>query len=288
MTAQTSDRAQRIEKITKAITAWEGTRADDTMLATVLVDTLAPDTERLGGGERANVAAPELDPRISGWMDVCKTLDDVDPTWSTRYGTGDAAILAIRTLAQTAKDATARAEAAEAANMELDNARKSAEQSARDLRAENARLRAQLDAMTGEQVPYMTVLDHSKTERIPLYRHPAPSARVVKQLREMVQSMYDTFYADNGVPIEVMDDAEGMLLQISNMVSGLQRKAPAARVVGACVVREDGTYSLWACSTHQSQSECEDGARHYASNFGGVTHLALLGPALTPNADGAK
>ena len=91
------------------------------------------------------------------------------------------------------EEAIARAEAAERANTELDNARKSAEQSARDLRAENAQLRAQLDAMTGEQVPVIDVFCKNNVcmfgsstfpSTLPdgvhtLYRHPTPAARVV-------------------------------------------------------------------------------------------------------------
>ena len=80
--------------------------------------------------------------------------------------------------------------------MELDNARKSAEQSARDLRAENAQLRAQLDAMTGEQVPVIDVFCKNNVcmfgsstfpSTLPdgvhtLYRHPSPAARVVGEM----------------------------------------------------------------------------------------------------------
>lgn len=92
-----------------------------------------------------------------------------------------------------------RVETAEAANTELDNARKSAEQSARDLRAMRDKLRAELDAIKGAQVPYrwavvdkegmsftFTSLEKAQAWAIgdrggvvPLYTHPAPALPVV-------------------------------------------------------------------------------------------------------------
>ena len=174
--------------------------------------------EELGARE-ANVAATEIDPRIVGWMDVCKTLDDVDPTWSTRYNSTDAAIMTIRHLseslnacraqqrenAETIKALTERVAEFDRANAELDNARKSAEQSARDLRDNNTTLRAELDAIKGAQrdpVAWMIVRtlksgtkrtelandpaaveyandDLTVTEITPLYEHPAPALPVV-------------------------------------------------------------------------------------------------------------
>ena len=245
MTAQTSDRAQRIEKITKAITAWEGTRADDTMLATVLVDTLAPDTERLGGGEREVHECRKCGTMTeAGQVHPCPS--EHGSVWNAMRHYFDVAfqrgneIMELReqlnTLAQTAKDATARAEAAEAANMELDKERRSSDQSARDLRAENARLRAKLDAMTGEQVPYMVHVN-ALGQQIQLYRHPSP----------------------------------------------------AARVVGACVVDANGDVTTEWMTGRLTIAECVEAAERNAyATKRNVHKLAIVGPALTPNADGAK
>jgi hypothetical protein len=96
VTAPTQPPDPRVERIAKALAANKLSLITSVALARVLVEEL--------GGRDANVAATEIDPRIVGWMDVCKTLDDVDPTWSTRYNSTDAAIMAIRELHQTAKD----------------------------------------------------------------------------------------------------------------------------------------------------------------------------------------
>lgn len=306
MTAPTSDRAQRAEKVEKigqALVAYfTGTRSYVT-LAEVLVDTLAPDTERLGGGERESVKdwafCPECGCRESwtisrGGERECKKckqtwFPDIDYSDAVSDNltvanahrefvlavenvmehelnigvpTKEACVAAIRTLAQTAKDATARAEATEAANMELDKERRSCDQSARDLRAENARLRAQLDAMTGEQKPWAYDVKGWGIFRC------KDEQTLEKELQHAAKMTYRTDFQ----PIPLY-----------------RHPSPAARVVGACVVDEHGVVTTEWMTGRLTIAECVEAAERNAyATKRNVYKLATVGPALTPNADGAK
>lgn len=277
MTAPTSDRAQRIERIASALDSFDNpfhgpNAAHD--LATVLVDTLAPDTERLGGGERE--VPPDTSIQFQAWSGVVDALSAIDGNWSVGGAAIDRAPAFIRTLAQTAKDATARAEAAERANIELDNARQSAEQSARDLRAENVHLRTQLDAMTGEQPSVKFVGYYGVT--ITVTHH---------------KNGYSAKWGQDGERVGcTVDD----LVRIWPMASehraaleALRHPSPAARVVGACVVSENPNHCTMLWTLDADQQNKEQAAASYAKYNGGTAYrLVAVGPALTPNADGAK
>lgn len=223
MTTPTQPPDPRVERIAKALAANKLSLITSVALARVLVEEL--------GGREGSEPVETADPRISGWMEVCIEIFKLFPTMHTdmrqipvhsrqaaairqlaaQQRENAETINALRERAETAEGAMhkepyrairaleCRVETAEAANTELDNARKSAEQSARDLRENNATLRAGLDAIKGAQVPYrwtvvvkdrmsftFTSLESAQTwangeggEVVPLYRHPAPALPVV-------------------------------------------------------------------------------------------------------------
>ncbi len=192
MTAPTQPPDPRVQRIASAMGTWQHTPGDQSHvdLARVLV-------EELGGREGDG----------ADWHLTCDAARLADPKWCVRPGSLDECMAALietlaaqqRENAETIKALEGRVETAEAANTELDHARKSAEQSARDLRENNATLRAELDAIKGAQVPYrwtvvvkdrmsftFTSLGSAQTwangeggEVIPLYRHHAPAPPVV-------------------------------------------------------------------------------------------------------------
>jgi hypothetical protein len=201
VTAPTQPPDPRVQRIADAAREWGdgyGTASHEAF-ARVLV-------EELGGREGDKPVAPSFPVE---WRFVLSVLDDIMPGWANGY-MASGAIRAIaeernacraqqRENAETIQALRERVETAEAANTELDNARKSAEQSARDLRENNATLRAELDAIKGAQVPYrwtvvsedrlsftFTSVESAQTwakneggEVIPLYRHHAPALPVV-------------------------------------------------------------------------------------------------------------
>ena len=319
MTAPTSDRAQRARK-----TLGNGlhellNKRESPMNVAFYIDALI--TERLGGGER-EYATAETDARIDGWNKVCNALANAYPQMHDELQhikVHARPAHAIRTLAQTVKDATARAEAAEAANMELDKERRSSDQSVRDLRAENARLRAQIDAMTGEQVPVAydvkgwgifrnsdpDVLERERWkarqviagpfEPKPLYEHPSPAARVVEWDRI-------AHFAPDGKYIgTVAKDDQGS-------VFSLFRKCPERAVFRRMYVGEVVGPALTPNADGQTArvdevSDTANGLRHVArgpnSPQGAVAYGRTAKDATqlldtirqhksTPNADGAK
>ena len=192
MTAPTQPPDPRVQRIADALDVWSDTVGYEShrRLARVLVEELG------GREERKQRTFDEMPP---DWKDVVRALDEGMPTWKEQGTAGNAIRAQQRENVETIKALEGRVETAEAANTELDNARKSAEQSARDLRENNATLRAELDAIKGAQVPYrwtvvvkdrmsftFTSLGSAQTwangeggEVIPLYRHHAPALPVV-------------------------------------------------------------------------------------------------------------
>ena len=223
MTAPTQPPDPRVQRIADALDVWSDTVGYEShrRLARVLV-------EELGGRERETVQYQYLgepaerptdgitlqNGEVITWRDKQWHLWDAGYTRTAWYlsdliqcvtfccSDNDLrALLALqqRENAETIKALKERVETAEAANTELDNARKSAEQSARNLRENNATLRAELDAIKGAQVPYrwtvvsedrlsftFTSVESAQTwakneggEVIPLFTHPAPALPVV-------------------------------------------------------------------------------------------------------------
>lgn len=137
MTAPAQPPDPRVQRIASAMGTWQHTPGDQSHvdLARVLVEEL--------GGREASVQG-DGKPRTI-WRQVMDALEV--------ESNGDAVKKALALRAQQRENAETiaalkeRVEMAEAANTELDNARKSAEQSARDLRENNATLRAELDAI---------------------------------------------------------------------------------------------------------------------------------------------
>ncbi len=247
MTAPTQPPDPRVQRIASAMGTWQHTPGDQSHvdLARVLV-------EELGGREGDG----------ADWHLTCDAARLADPKWCVRPGSLDECMAALietlaaqqRENAETIKALEGRVETAEAANTELDHARKSAEQSARDLRENNATLRAELDAIKGAQVPYrwtvvvkdrmsftFTSLGSAQTwangeggEVIPLYRHPAPALPAKGDGCEFclgakggVEGNGNRF---NG--ILVCDYCTALLLDA--------KKSPALPVVGACVMNDKG------------------------------------------------
>lgn len=199
MTAPTQPPDPRVQRIASAMGTWQHTPGDQSHvdLARVLV-------EELGGREVVKFATAEYDMRIDGWNKVCQALWSAYPNMDAAMQAApvhDRPALAIHQLAESLNACRAqqrenaetiaalkeRVEMAEAANTELDNARKSAEQSARDLRENNATLRAELDAIKGAQPRFGSFRDgilsihgtFKNDDRFDIYRHPAPAQPVV-------------------------------------------------------------------------------------------------------------
>ena len=136
MTTPTQPPDPRVERIAKALAANKLSLITSVALARVLV-------EELGGRERETVKRYD-EPRtiwrqVMDALEVESNADAVQKALTLRAQQ--------RENAETIKVLKERVETAEAANTALDNARKSAEQSARDLRENNATLRAELDAI---------------------------------------------------------------------------------------------------------------------------------------------
>lgn len=136
--------------------------------------------------------------------------------------------------ADTIKALKERAETAEAANTELDNARKSAEQSARDLRENNATLRAELDAIKGAQQPVISIVCKDNVCQ----------------------------FGGSSFPSMLADGVHMLYLH----------PAPALSVVGACVVRDNGAIGTYTLLSFRGQVECEDNALIDAKHGGGKAY----------------
>lgn len=227
MTAPTQPPDPRVQRIADALTIWKYTVATDQAdqkFARVLVEEL--------GGREASVQG-DGKPRTI-WRQVMDALEV--------ESNGDAVKKALTLRAQQRENAETiaalkeRVEMAEAANTELDNARKSAEQSARDLRENNATLRAELDAINTKTehdqalmdtqakliVDLETELDAIKGAQVP-YRW----AVVDKE------GMSFTFTSLEKAQAWAIGDRGGVVPLYTH-------PAPALPVVGACVVNDKG------------------------------------------------
>ena len=138
MTAPTQPPDPRVERIAKALAANKLSLITSVALARVLVEELG------GREERKQRTFDEMPP---DWKDVVRALDEGMPTWKEQGTAGNAIRAQQRENVETIQALRERAEVAERATAELDAQRKSAEQSARDLRENNATLRAELDAI---------------------------------------------------------------------------------------------------------------------------------------------
>ena len=198
VTTPTQPPDPRVQRIADALDVWSDTVGYEShrRLARVLVEELG------GREERKQRTFDEMPP---DWKDVVRALDEGMPTWKEQGTAGNAIRAQQRENVETIQALRERAEVAERATAELDAQRKSAEQSARDLRENNATLRAELDAIKGTQrdpVAWMIVRtlksgtkrtelandpaaveyandDLTVTEITPLYEHPAPALPVV-------------------------------------------------------------------------------------------------------------
>lgn len=213
MTAPTQPPDPRVSKVADAVKEWKYAKVShesDKQLARVLVEELGGrevETPRAWVEDAWNTVAQAIQAIDKDAFDPSGKRGEVAANWINRIAASLAGCQSQqRENAETIQALRERVETAEAANTELDNARKSAEQSARDLRAENARLRAKLDAMTVEQVPVAydvkgwgifrnsdpDVLEREwwKARQViagpfkpkPLYEHPSPAARVVGEM----------------------------------------------------------------------------------------------------------
>lgn len=243
------------------------------------LETLAAQAQPSGkAGEldtRARVLVEELGAREESYEDrkdaeadahFCKhvidTLREVSPEWESRFfdekelSMGECAAEEIRTIvaqqrenAETIAALKERVSEFEYANKMLDNARKSAEQSARDLRENNATLRAELDAIKGAQPPVRWML-----------------------LRDGdFISTYDT---------ELEAYASQQRWRNSTVHALFTHPAPALPVVGACVVK-DGKLITWTSESDFPQERREVHARNYAHWHGGEPHYLHLGAPLS-------
>ena len=227
--------------------------------------------QELGGREGDKPVAPSFPVE---WRFVLSVLDDIMPGWANGY-MASGAIRAIaeerdacraqqRENAETNKALKERVETAERANTELDNARKSAEQSARDLRAERDTLRAELDAIKGAQVP----TDPPK-EFCEYVEREMPTGTLIGTPAWWSKKLWCAARI--------------------HMRSALRHPAPAlpaARVVGACV-EFDKYLMVWTANEYKSQEMCEAEAKHTVKQMKyGEAYELTLGKKLTPNADG--
>lgn len=256
MTAPTQPPDPRVQRIADALCAYDVREMNATEAARVLV-------EELGGREDEAVPVTEKIPRFkdgqaAAWLAVCELLDELTPQWERGGFTScDNALHAIRTLAaqqrenaETIQALRERVETAEAANTELDHARQSAEQSARDLRENNATIRAELDAITGAQVPYRwTVVSE---DRLSFTFTSVESAQT---------------WAKN----------EG-----GEVIPLFTHPAPALPVVGACVVSKDGDAMVaYYSDSWGDLGRKEENAQEHAKRKGGTAHQLLLGAPLS-------
>lgn len=306
MTAPTSDRAPltRAEKIKALDEAMIPTGLREMArerFATVLVDTLAPDTERLGGGEREGDAAGEarsLRNHSLFWAEVNKNvfevLDQTVPSWNTHGFWIERAGDAIRTLAQTAKDATARAETAERDVMLLTDRLETETQWHAVQREQNATLRAQLDAKNEKTAHDEALMDKQAMQIVELEAQlDAMTGREVRwdgnhgwQMTALhVNGRYVVVACRDGMDnASTYASADDIVFHNQSAkphraaLEALRHPSPAARVVGALSVHGDrmmfsiGNMSVPYPSAHFPEGEYE----------------LYIRPALTPNADGAK
>lgn len=114
---------------------------------------------------------------------------------------------------------------------------------------------------------------------------PRPVAPVVvEQMRAMVLHLYATHYADNGVPIVPLDTAEGLLSQISNMVSGLTRAAASAPNPFAAFVEALKTdrEMQWSYHCNVAMAAYDKGVSHRVANEAAALFLEWLLGDYTP------
>lgn len=252
MTAPTQPPDPRVQRIAKAFRHWWTDHdieqnIDD--FARVLV-------EELGGRERETVPCEQTHRSpyeciyFTAWSRVCDALRKIDEDWALHGAAIDKAPEMIRTLAQRATDAEQRATEFEYVNKMLDDARKSAEQSARNLRENNATLRAELDAIKGAQVPYRwTVVSE---DRLSFTFTSVESAQT---------------WAKN----------EG-----GEVIPLFTHPAPALPVVGACVVSKDGDAMVaYYSDSWGDLGRKEENAQEHAKRKGGTAHQLLLGAPLS-------
>jgi hypothetical protein len=263
MTAPTSDRAQQRETFSALIQALHSWKVSNTLTLEVAdaidqrVNSLI--TERLGGGEREAVRCEQVHKSpyeciyFTAWSRVCDALRKIDEDWALHGAAIDKAPEMIRTLAQTAKDATARAET-------LDGQYNALFAQHKAVQDENATLRAQLDAMTGEQKPWAYDVKGWGIFRC------KDEQTLEKELQHAAKMTYRTDFQ----PIPLY-----------------RHPSPAARVVGACVVDEHGVVTTEWMAGRFTIAECVEAAERNAyATKRNVHKLAIVGPALTPNADG--
>lgn len=186
--------------------------------------------------------------------------------------------------AETIKALTERAEVAERATAELDAQRKSAEQSARDLRENNATLRAELDAINTKTEHDQALMDTQAKLIVDLETEldAIKGAQVPYRWTVVVKDRMSFTFTSLG-SAQTWANGEG-----GEVIPLYRHPAPTLPVVGACVVRKDGRVIEWS-STYEDADGAARNALHYVRSTGdGTAHQLLLGAPLTPNADGAK
>lgn len=270
MTAPTQPPDPRVQRIADALDVWSDTVGYEShrRLARVLVEEL--------GGREENEPVEKADPRIAGWMEVCTEIFKLFPTMHTdmrQIPVHSRQAAAIRQLAaqqrenaDTIKALRERAEVAERATAELDAQRKSAEQSARDLRENNATLRAELDAIKGAQrgVKFIAHNDVECTARFADGKY-----NITWQHGELGPMTLDAMYKT----------WSHLKAEERAALEALRHPAPALPVVGACLVR--GKEITVVTQQYNSQAACEDIAVTMATRYNGTAHQLLLGAPLT-------
>lgn len=186
--------------------------------------------EELGGREeRKQRTFDEMPP---DWKDVVRALDEGMPTWKEQGTAGNAIRAQQRENVETIQALRERAEVAERATAELDAQRKSAEQSARDLRENNATLRAELDAINTKTEHDQALMDTQAKLIVDLETEldAIKGAQVPYRWTVVVKDRMSFTFTSLG-SAQTWANGEG-----GEVIPLYRHPAPALPVVGACVI----------------------------------------------------